>query len=48
MLVVLLNRSSDLPAPLNALYARYGFERCPPFADYVLDESGVCMTRELG
>ena len=44
-----LETGSGAPfAPAHALYARYGFERCPPFADYVLDEFSVCMTREIG
>lgn len=33
-------------APARALYARYGFEPCGPFADYVEDPHSVFMTRE--
>ena len=28
--------------------ARYGFVRCPPFADYFEDVHSVCMTLALG
>lgn len=31
----------------QALYRRFGFERCAPFADYRDDGFSVCMTREL-
>ena len=34
-------------APARALYARFGFEPCEPFADYVDDPNSVFMTREL-
>jgi putative acetyltransferase len=34
-------------APARALYARFGFEDCPPFADYVADPYSVFMTRAL-
>jgi putative acetyltransferase len=34
-------------APARALYARYGFKECPPFADYVEDPYSVCMCLEL-
>jgi putative acetyltransferase len=34
-------------APARALYARYGFVECEPFADYVLDPYSVFMTRAL-
>ncbi len=34
-------------APARALYARYGFEDCPPFADYRPDPNSVFMTRDL-
>lgn len=33
--------------PAHRLYARYGFVPCPPFADYVLDDFSMCMTRSL-
>ena len=33
--------------PARALYASYGFIRCPPFADYKVDPYSVCMTRTL-
>ena len=29
------------------LYARHGFEECPPFGDYWEDPFSVCMTREI-
>jgi putative acetyltransferase len=31
----------------RALYARFGFNTCGPFADYVEDSNSVFMTREL-
>ena len=34
-------------APARALYARFGFELCGPFADYAEDPYSVFMTREL-
>jgi len=34
-------------APAHSLYARFGFEPCRPFADYVEDPYSVFMTREL-
>lgn len=34
-------------APARALYARYGFQPCGPFADYVDDSNSVFMTRDL-
>jgi putative acetyltransferase len=33
--------------PARAFYARFGFEVCGPFADYVLDPYSVFMTRRL-
>lgn len=33
--------------PARRLYARYGFEVCAPFADYVLDPNSVFMTLAL-
>lgn len=37
----------DVFAPARRLYARYGFEECPPFGDYVVDPLSVFMTRAL-
>lgn len=34
-------------APARALYARYGFVPCRPFADYVEDPCSIFMTRAL-
>lgn len=34
-------------APARALYTRFGFAECAPFADYRLDPYSVFMTREL-
>ncbi len=34
-------------APARALYERFGFTYCDPFADYVPDPNSVFMTREL-
>jgi putative acetyltransferase len=33
--------------PARALYVSYGFSDCEAFADYVLDEWSVCMSRTL-
>lgn len=33
--------------PARALYARFGFENCGPFADYMADPYSVFMTRSL-
>ena len=33
--------------PARQLYARFGFDYCAPFADYVEDPNSVFMTREL-
>ena len=33
--------------PARALYTKFGFVHCAPFADYVLDPNSVFMTREL-
>lgn len=30
-----------------ALYRRFGFSDCPPFADYALDPASLYMTKEL-
>ncbi|MEM9659313.1 MAG: GNAT family N-acetyltransferase [Planctomycetota bacterium] len=34
-------------APSRALYARFGFESCGPFAQYVEDQYSVFMRRDL-
>ena len=34
-------------APARALYTRFGFEYCEPFADYELDPYSVFMTKTL-
>lgn len=34
-------------AAARALYARAGFEECPPFADYFESPNSVCMTLAL-
>jgi putative acetyltransferase len=34
-------------APALAMYEKFGFERCPPFADYVLDPFSVYMRKAL-
>lgn len=34
-------------APALALYRKHGFENCPAFADYVLDEFSQCLTLRL-
>jgi putative acetyltransferase len=34
-------------APARWLYAKFGFEPCGPFADYVLDPNSVFMTRVM-
>ena len=39
--------SMEAFAPARALYARFGFEVCGPFAAYVHDRNSVFMTREL-
>jgi putative acetyltransferase len=39
--------SQEAFAPARALYARFGFESCGPFADYVLDPNSAFMTRAL-
>lgn len=38
---------SDGFAPSRALYARMGFEPCPPFGDYLPDTFSYCMSRTL-
>lgn len=39
--------SQDGFEPARRLYARFGFDYCEPFADYVEDPNSVFMTREL-
>ncbi len=39
--------SQEAFAPARTLYARFGFEPCGPFGDYVDDPNSVFMTREL-
>lgn len=34
-------------APAHKLYARFGFETSPPFADYIEDPHSVFMTKEI-
>ena len=33
--------------PAQALYFKFGFTKCEPFANYVEDPNSVCMTKEL-
>lgn len=33
--------------PARNLYAKFGFELCGPFADYVLDPNSLFMTKKL-
>jgi putative acetyltransferase len=40
--------SMDAFAPARDLYARFGFQPCGPFADYVEDPNSVFMTLDLG
>jgi putative acetyltransferase len=39
--------SMDFFMPARALYASFGFEPCPPFADYIADPNSVFMTKAL-
>ena len=39
--------SPDAFLPARAMYERFGFEKCGPFADYVKDPYSVFMTIEL-
>lgn len=39
--------SADFFAPARALYAKFGFEYCEPFADYREDPHSAFMTRSL-
>lgn len=38
----------DAFAPARALYARYGFEPCGPFAGYRVDPNSVYLEKRLG
>ena len=33
--------------PAHSLYRKFGFNNCPPFADYIEDPNSLFMTREL-
>ena len=39
--------SQDSFAPARNLYAKFGYEVCPPFGDYVEDPNSTFMTKEL-
>jgi putative acetyltransferase len=39
--------SMEFFRPARALYARFGFAPCPPFADYRADPNSVFMTKAL-
>jgi putative acetyltransferase len=39
--------SMEAFTPAHNLYARFGFEPCSPFADYVQDPNSLFMTKEL-
>ncbi|MGQ0511082.1 MAG: GNAT family N-acetyltransferase [Betaproteobacteria bacterium] len=39
--------SGEAFAPARALYTRFGFETCGPFADYIADPFSFFMTRAL-
>jgi putative acetyltransferase len=39
--------SMEAFAPAHHLYARFGFNECGPFADYVEDPNSLFMTKEL-
>jgi putative acetyltransferase len=39
--------SMDYFNPAHALYHKFGFRNCPPFADYRPDPNSVFLTREL-
>jgi putative acetyltransferase len=39
--------STNFFAPARNLYAKFGFKKCGPFAEYVDDPYSVYMTREL-
>ena len=39
--------SMDFFKPAHALYAKHGFEPCPPFAGYTQDPNSIFMTLKL-
>jgi putative acetyltransferase len=39
--------SAEFFLPARRLYQKFGFDYCPPFADYQPDPNSVFMTREL-
>lgn len=39
--------SMDAFVPAHSLYARFGFKKCGPFADYVEDPYSIYMAKEL-
>jgi putative acetyltransferase len=39
--------SMEAFSPAHALYTRFGFQHCAPFADYVEDPNSIFMTLEL-
>ena len=39
--------SMDFFMPARALYASFGFENCPPFADYIADNNSLFITKKL-
>ncbi|MBM4256211.1 MAG: GNAT family N-acetyltransferase [Deltaproteobacteria bacterium] len=39
--------SMEFFIPARTLYANFGFEYCPPFADYIDDPNSVFMTKAL-
>ena len=45
--VSLETESMEFFRPAQTLYASFGFEPCPPFADYIADPNSVFMTKEL-
>lgn len=39
--------SQDGFAPARNLYAKFGYEECPPFGDYIEDPNSTFMTKNL-
>ncbi len=39
--------SMETFTPAHNLYARFGFKKCGPFADYIEDPNSLFMTKEL-